>query len=142
MHLLFNGMITTGMTECPGKLLLTKKSAFLLADTEDVKNAALFFGIVGVLLSLFISRMRAGNSEPAFLADQDLADLTSKDKKKLLYTEALAKFSFSPSLVVNPTKMGFRFLDGTASGTFSGFMHKKKISVFLQTQGISVTPTI
>ncbi len=137
MHLVFNGMIATGMHETPGRLLLTEKAVFLLKDTAASTGAAMF-GLVGALLATLFARANAPKDDPGYLADPDLQELTDRDRNALRTTQCLVKYAFAPALVVTSTKMGFSFQDGSTGSRFNGWVHKKKIAAFLQARGVDV----
>ena len=138
MHLLANGMVATGMTECPGKLLLSGNSIFVLKETVNAAPAAALFGVLGALVAGLIGRAGSPKGGPGYLADPDLSGISDRDRRALRGTQLLVKYAISPSLEVTPTKMGFSFNDGSTGTRFSGFLHKKKIAAFLQSQGLAL----
>ncbi|MET0381860.1 MAG: hypothetical protein ABW032_00390 [Burkholderiaceae bacterium] len=137
MHLLANGMVTTGMTESPGRLLLSGRSIFVLKETVNAAPAAAIFGLLGALVAGLAGRAGAPKEGPGYLADPDLAGMPERDRRALRGTRLLVKYTISPSLKVTPTKMGFSFDDGSTGTKFSGLLHKKKIAAYLQAQGLA-----
>jgi len=138
MDLLANGMVATGMTETPGKLLLSGQSIFVLKETVNAAPAAALFGALGAFVAMLVGRASDPKGDPGYLSDPDLAGISDRDRRALRGTQLLVKYTISPSLEVAPTKMGFSFNDGSTGTRFSGLLHKKKIAAYLQARGLSI----
>lgn len=138
MHLLANGMVATGMTESPGKLLLSGQSIFVLKETVNAAPAAALFGALGALVATMVGRASSPKAGPGYLSDPDLAGIPDRDRRALRGTQLLVKYTISPSLEVAPTKMGFSFNNGSTGARFSGLLHKKKITSYLQARGLAL----
>jgi len=138
MHLIVNGMVATGKTKSPGKLLLSERFIFVLKDTATPASTTAMFGIVGVLITSLIGRANAPKSSPGYLSDPELTDVSNRERHALAGTQLLTKYALSPSLSVTTTKMGYSFNDGSTSTEFSSLINKKKIALFLHEKGVSL----
>lgn len=138
MYLISNGMVAVGITKCPGKIVLTERAVFILKETVNAGPAAALFGIFGALVAVWGGRVGSGKAGPAFLLDPDLKGLSERDRRGLFGTEKIVKYELSQALAIKSTRMGFSFNDGVTRGRYEGFLNKKKIAAFLQSQGIAI----
>jgi hypothetical protein len=130
-YLVVNGMIATGMAQCPGRLLLTDSSIYVLKEAVDLRTAGLLFGALGALVAAAVGRTAATRKPPpAYLSEPELAELSERDRRALMTTQVMVKYALS-GLSVRPTTMGFLLDDGTIGTRYAGLVHKKKISAFL-----------
>jgi hypothetical protein len=136
MILIANGMIASGLDNCPGRLLITDRAIFVVKPTVSEKGAVAFFGLLGLLMAKLYGKMLAPEDGPGYLSDPDLAELSQRDRKSLMDTEMLVKYSISPALKVTPTTTGFMFEDGSTGTSYAGFMAKKKIGAALRERGL------
>jgi hypothetical protein len=134
MHLILNGMVSSGYDEGPGNLILTPGSIFVLKNGEKPGMwTALYGGVIGAVISKFINRKMMEDTPPGFLGDAELAGLSKNERRVLMTAEVLVKYDRrAPAFSVTPTAMGFAFNDGLTGARYSGWLHKKKIAQFLE----------
>jgi hypothetical protein len=133
MHRIFNGQIASGLDQGPGNLILTPDSIYVLKNGEKPGMwTALYGGVIGMVISKFISRKMVEDNPPAFLGDPELAGLNKKERRALLTAEVLVKYDRrTPSFSATPTLSGFSFNDGLTGARYSNFLNKKKIAQLL-----------
>ena len=132
MYRIFNGQVISGYSEGPGNLILTPSSVYVLKNGERPGLWTAFGGVIGIMITKFISRKIVEDSPPAFLDDLELVNLSKKERRTLLTAEVLVKYDrCAPSFSVTPTTFGFAFYDGITGARYDGLLHKKKIAQFL-----------
>jgi hypothetical protein len=133
MHLITNGLVRVGDDKGSGMLLLSDRSIFALRNISGPR-----IGAIPTLIGQMLDKRNAAKNPPEHLNDPEIIALGSKVYSKLLATRLLYKLPLDSTLVVRRTLFGFDFgLQGTTV-SYKGWMHKRKITNFLEHRGIRI----
>ena len=109
-HLLQTGSLTFGSHSGEGRLLLTERHIYALAnDPSAAMSFGMLGGVVGMLLGKLIDRFQQPIVLPEYLSDPDLDCLSDATKKTLAGTTLLVKFPVNSTSVVRSTLAGYDF---------------------------------
>jgi len=128
MHLIVSGVVRAGRDYGQGKLLLTSRSVFLFRSVLGVAQEAILGGLLGFLLSRWLTR--SGRNQSAILEDNEIAELGDPVRRQLRGLKLLAKVPLD-SCAIKRTLLGFSFDTPQLEIRYNGLVHKKKVAGFL-----------
>jgi hypothetical protein len=139
MHLLLDGSVNVSGRKAQGKILMTERSAFFLLSTGN-PGIWIHFGLVGILIGRYLARKHAERYVPEHMKDPEILALDEKTRRNVSATALAAKIPLDGSLVVQETRLGYKFESGSQTAEISSWSNKKKIARALADRGIVANP--
>lgn len=143
-YILQSGALTFGKYKGQGRLLMTKKHLFALADDPSAAMSlgiVMLDGIAGVMLGILLDSLGRRAILPGYLNDEDLGMLNRSVKRSLSGTVLLAKVPIGKDLVVRSTFAGFDF-QSPEHGLLvwkPGLLHKGKMKKMLSQLDVPIS---